>query len=108
LGFGRIERLTPDVLLAKFGSVRPAGGVTVAVLVRVPVAEGETTAVTMKVTLLPGETLTPTAMLPVPLGGAAAPPVTTVVQVALVIAAGKRSVTAAPFATLGPRLVTTM
>src|SRR5262245_51827486 len=89
----------------------PPGGVTLAMLTRLPVAVGSSWAVKLKVTVAPTGTLTVVARAPVPLVG----PVTTppplprlAVQVAAVTPAGRGSASAAPLAALGPALRTTM
>ena len=80
------------VLLPGVGSVVPAGGVTLAVLLRLPVAEAEMFAVTVNVAVAPFARLTVVLMSPVPLvtpqlaAGAH-------VQVALLMPAGSASVT---------------
>src|SRR5437763_538402 len=63
------------VLLAGVGSVRPAGGVTVAVLARGPVAAGSICTVKLNVTVAPtGRSIVvPSPPLP-PLGPLTAPP----------------------------------
>ncbi len=61
--FSSVEELLPGV-----GSVQPAGGVTVAVLVSLPVAEASMKPVTVKVAVPPASRFTSTLeMLPVPL-----------------------------------------
>ena len=93
------------VLLAGSGSVTPAGGVTVAVLLRVPVAEGLIWTVKVKVTLALTGRSTVVARVPVPLAGPVTvpPPLLAVaVQVAAVTPAGKGSDTLAPVTALGP------
>src|SRR6478752_7569784 len=93
------------------GSVTPAGGLTVAVLARLPVAEGLTWTVKVKVTLALTGRLTVVARAPVPLLGPVTvpPPLLAVaVQVAAVTPAGRGSDTLAPVTALGPWLVTTM
>src|SRR5262245_27536452 len=101
------------VLLLRLLSVSPAGGVTVAVLTRVPVALGLTLAEKEKVTLAPTGRSTRVLRSPVPLLGLpelmAPPPLPpTNVQVSLVTPAGTASATLAPLATLGPLLLTTI
>src|SRR5262249_60122150 len=89
----------------------PPGGVTVAVLTSVPVAAGSIWAVKRKVTVAPTGTLTVVARAPLPLKGPVTvpPPVSrTNVQVAAVTPAGRGSDRAAPVASLGPALLTTM
>jgi hypothetical protein len=100
-----------ELLLPGVGSVVPAGGVTVAVLTRFPVAEASTVPLTVKTTELPAPagTLTVAARLlpdPLPPLLMLAPPVTLLVQVTLVKFAGSVSATIAPTALLGPLLVT--
>src|SRR6478735_4835299 len=99
------------VLSAGSGSVTPAGGVTVAVLVSDPVAEGPTRTVKVKVTLAPAGRSTVVARAPVPLVGplTVPPPLLAVAaQVAPVTPAGSGSDTLAPVTALGPALLTTM
>src|SRR5437762_2075816 len=75
------------LLLVRSGSVTPPGAATVAVFATLPVA----------------------LMLPVPLAvNPDAPPLPTAVNVSLVIAAGRVSLTVAPVTALGPLLATTM
>ncbi len=94
------------------GSVVPAGGVTVAVLVSVPVAAGLTVAVTVNVTAAPIARLTVAAMSPVPLRvpQVAAPPVVVQVQLTFWSSAGpgKVSATVAPTTLVGPKFETTI
>src|SRR4029077_11123860 len=99
------------VLLAGVGSVTPAGGVTVAVLARVPVAEGSICTVKVKVTVALTGRSTVVARAPLPLLGPVTlpPPLLAVsVQVAAVTPAGRGSDTLAPVTALGPWLLTTM
>src|SRR6516165_259017 len=96
------------LLLAGLGSVTPAGAVTVAVLVRKPVAEGLIWTVKVKVTLALTGRLTVVARAPVPpLGPVTIPPplLAVAVQVAAVTPAGRGSDTLAPLTTLGPPFV---
>src|SRR5215831_16611745 len=100
-----------DVLLPGLLSVVPGGVVTVAVLVRLPVADDSTVPCTVKTTLLPAPAATLTVaarLLPEPEAPAvtAAPPVVDEVQVTPVMFAGTVSATVAPTASLGPLLVT--
>src|SRR4026208_719382 len=95
-------------LLPGFGSVVPAGGVTVAVLTRVPVALADILQVTVKITEPPKGIFTDALILPEPEAGPVAPPAYTAVQLAEVIKAAKLSVTVAPVALLGPLLLTVM
>ena len=85
------------VLLAGLVSVTPAGAVTVAVLLIVPVADGLIWAIAVKVTVPLGNRSTVVAILPVPPGWATLDPAeATAVQLAVVMADGKRSETSAP------------
>src|SRR5262245_13358455 len=108
-------KLSVSVAVLLFGllSVSPAGGETVAVLTRVPVALGLMLAEKEKVTLAPTGRSTCVLRAPVPLLGLpevmAPPPLApTNVQVSLVTPAGTASETLAPLATLGPALLTTI
>src|SRR5579883_1899667 len=99
------------LLLAGLGSVTPAGGVTVAVLTRSPVAEGSIWTVKVKVTLALTARSTVVDRAPAPLvGPVTVPPplLAVVVQVAAVTPAGKGSDTLAPVTALGPSFLTTM
>src|SRR6476469_9103189 len=99
------------VLSAGVGSITPAGGVIVAVLLSVPVAEGSIWTVKVKVTLALTGRLTVVARAPVPLAGPVTvpPPLLSVaVQVTAVTPAGRGSATLAPLTALGPALLTTM
>lgn len=85
------------------------GEVTVAVLLRVSVAELITVACKLKVAVAPGNKLTVVFMLPLPLGAAqVAPAEAAQVQVTFVNLVGTLSVTVAPLTVLGPLLRTTM
>src|SRR5262249_26890245 len=98
-------------LLAGLGSVTPAGAVTVAVLLRMPVADGPIWAVKLKVTVAVTGRSTVVAKAPAPLlGPVAAPPplLSGWGQLALGTPAGRASATLAPVTSLGPRLLTTM
>src|SRR5262245_46742319 len=104
-------RLSTSVaeLLAGLGSVVPAGGVTVAVLARVPVANGATWTVKPKVTLALAGRSTVVARAPTPLVAPETlpPPLLPVAaQVPEVTPAGRKSETAAPVTSSGPLLVT--
>src|SRR4029450_1232133 len=93
------------------GSVVPAGGMTVAVLTRLPVAEGLTRTVKVKVTVALTGRSTVVARAPVPLLGPVTlpPPVWPAkAQVAAETPAGRGSDTLAPVTALGPVLLTTM
>src|SRR5262245_56737645 len=99
------------VLLVGVGSVTPAGGVTVTVLVRVPVAERAMWTVNVKVTVALTSGSTVVARLPTPLVGPVTtpPPLLAVAtQLAAVTPAGRGSDTLAPITALGPRLLTTI
>src|SRR5262245_4712775 len=100
-------RLSVSVLLVG----APPGGVTVAVLVRVPVAVGSIWTVKRKVKVAWTGTLMVVARAPVPLVGPVTlpPPVApTNVQLAALTPAGTGSDSAAPVTSLGPALVTTV
>src|SRR6516164_4543790 len=103
--------LSVALLLAGLVSVTPAGAVTVAVLVRMPVAEGSIWTVKLKVTVALTGRSTVVARAPLPPRG----PVTTPppvapwdAQVAEVTPAGRGSDRAAPVTSLGPALLTTI
>src|SRR6476469_2627038 len=93
------------VLLPGVGSVTPAGGLTVAVLARLPVAEGSIWTVKVKVTVALTGRLTVVARAPVPLAGplTVPPPLLAAnAQVAAMTPAGSESDTVAPVTALGP------
>src|SRR5262245_59158332 len=97
--------------LAGSGSVTPAGGLTVAILSRVPVAAGSTWTVKLKVTVALRGRSTVVARPPLPLVGpvTAPPPLLVVaVQLAEVTPAGRGSDTPAPVTALGPAFLTTI
>src|SRR5437899_2388753 len=101
------------VLLAVLGSVVPEGAVTVAVLLRKPLAVDTTVPVTVKVTELaaPAGGLTVAVRwLPEPLAPLLTEPAPVVldVHVSPIMSPGKLSDTVAPTALLGPLLVTVM
>jgi hypothetical protein len=100
--------LSVALLLPGFVSVAPAGAVTVAVFVNVPVALTEIDATTVYVRVAPTGTFTVSLMLPVPDAVQLPPPAATQLHDALVIAAEKVSVTVAPIASLGPVFDTTI
>ena len=84
-----------------------AGAVTVAVLLRVPLAEGGTTPVTVYVIVLPAGMVTVSLMLPPPDDVLpVAPPVALDVNATPVKPAGNVSVTVAPVCVSGPLLLT--
>src|SRR5437867_3198711 len=100
-----------ELLLFGLVSVVPLGGVTVAVLTRLPVADDLAVPLTVKITELP----TPAAILTVALRLLPEPvaplltealPVVLEVQVTLIRLLGRRSATLALTALLGPALVT--
>ena len=97
--------LSEALALAGVGSVTPAGGVIVAVLLSVPVV-AVTVQVAEKVTLEPDVRLTSSLMFPVPDGLVHPAPVQ--VHVQPVRPAGKLSVTVAPVTSQGPALDATM
>jgi hypothetical protein len=98
--------LSVALLLPATGSVVPPGAVTVAVLLRVPVAPEAIVALTVKVAVPPTSSVTLLLMLPLPLAGQLDPAEALQVQATPVRLAGKVSPTVAPVATLGPLLVT--
>src|SRR5262249_53891928 len=103
--------LSGALLLAGVGSVTPAGGVMVAVLSRMPVAEGSIWTVKVKVTVALTGRSTVVARAPAPLAGpvAMAPPLLSLtVPGALLTPAGSGSDTPAAVTALGPLLLTTM
>src|SRR5262245_59304259 len=98
------------LLLPGVGSVTPAGARTVAVLVRLPVAEGLTWTVKVKVTVAPAGRLTVVARAPLPLSGPLTPPPPVASlnsQLPAVTPAGRGSEPLAPITALGPLLLTT-
>src|SRR5262245_19879211 len=103
--------LSVAVLFVPLGSVTPAGGATVAVLVNEPVAEGSIATVKVKVTVALTGRSTVVARAPTPLvGPVTVPPplLALAVHVAAVTPAGSGSDTLAPVTALGPLLLTTM
>ena len=82
-------------LLPGVGSVTPAGGATVAVLTRLPVADADTVPVTVNVTDAPTGRFTDALMLPLPLAGHVPPPLPAHVHVTPLNAAGMVSATVA-------------
>src|SRR5579883_1982032 len=89
----------------------PPGGVTLAVLTRVPVAVGSIWTVKLKVRVAPTGTSMVVFRGPVPLSGPVTlpPPVSlTNVQLAAVTPVGSGSDKVAPVALLGPALLTVM
>ena len=95
-------------LFAGVGSVVPDGGLTVAEFVSVPVASWLIVALTEYVSVEPTGKLTVSVIEPVPLAVHVAPPAEAHVQVAPISAAGRASATAAPTASDGPTLRTTI
>src|SRR5438270_865878 len=101
------------LLLLRLGSVVPDGAVTVAVLLRKPVAEDGVVPVTVKTAALPAPAATLTValrLLPEPLAPllTEALPVVLDVHVTPVRIDGMVSATVAPTASKGPLLVTVM
>src|SRR5215470_8325880 len=97
------------LLLPGTGSVTPAGGVTVAVLVSCPVVPAGTVPLTVNVALVPTGSVTSASMLPLP---AAVPqfapaPLGVQVQVKPASGAGNASCTRALLTFDGPALLTT-
>src|SRR5262249_4861015 len=109
---GVIVVLSVDVSFVGSGSVVPAGGVTVAMFVSVPVAAGFTVALTVKVTAPPTGRFTVVAMSPAPLAvpQVAVPAVVARVQLTFWRNAGPGNVsmTVAPRTLVGPRFETTI
>ena len=95
-------------LLAEFVSVTPSGAATTAVLDNVPVEPAAITAVTVNVTDAPTDRLTVALIAPLPEAGHVPPPLPAHVHVIDVTPAGIASVTDAPVAVEGPRLVATI
>src|SRR6266436_4617242 len=89
-------------LLLGFGSVVPPGAATVAVLLRLPVAEALIVPVSAYVTLPPTGRCTVSLMVPVPLAAQIPPPAPTQVQLTPERASGSVSDTMAPLAARGP------
>src|SRR5947208_2368381 len=112
-GTGAGVSVSVELLLPPLGSVVPDGGVTVAVLTRLAVAEARAVPVTVKITELPAPAamLTVAArLLPEPVAPevTAALPAVLEVQLTLVSLTGMLSATLAPVTSLGPALVTVM
>src|SRR5712675_2465934 len=95
-------------LFAGVLSVTPAGAVTVAVLLSVPVARPEIVQVEVYVTLPPAGRLTVLLMLPANVPAVQVPPPAPTQVVLQVSVAGKVSATVAPVAALGPALLAVM
>src|SRR5262252_4988076 len=98
------------LLLLGIGSAMPAGGVTVAVLVNVPVVADGTVPLTVNVALVPTGSVTSASMFPLPAGvpHCAPVPLAAHVQVKLASGAGSTSCTCALVTSDGPALLTTM
>src|SRR5260221_495307 len=92
-------------LLPGVGSVTPAGAVTVAVLLSVPVARLEMVQLAVYVTLPPDGRLTVSLMLPAKGPAVQVPPLAPTQVVLQVREAGKVSATVEPGAALGPVLL---
>src|SRR5215831_8510300 len=90
------------------GSVTPAGGVTVAVLVSAPVVFAGTVPLTVNVALVPAGSVTSASMFPVPeaVPHAAPTPLARQLQVKAANGAGNASCTRALVTSDGPALVT--
>lgn len=102
-----IVSVSVSLLLAVFGSGIFAGGVTVTVLLKLPVASLRTVPFSLKVAVALGNKFTVVLMLPVPLAAPQLPPALAVqVQEILVSLVGIVSVTVAPVTVLGPLLRT--
>lgn len=99
-------RVLLSALLFELGSEVPAGGVTVALFTKLPVALATIVPVAKNVSVPPFKTLTVALILPVPDAGQLEPELAVQVQVTPVMVAGKLSSTFAPVAALGPALVT--
>ncbi len=103
--------LSVEELLPGVGSFQPEGGVTVAVLDRVPLAEPLTVAVTVY-TMVPPLGMVATSLMLPPEWLAevtdAPPVVTTLVTLPETRLAGRLSTMVAPVTVLGPPLVTVM
>src|SRR5581483_286044 len=96
-------KLLLSVAVLSPGVLSPGGTATVAVLLRVPVADELIWATAVKMTVPPGSSVTVVLMLPEPLLWATLEPEEdTAVQVTEVMAEGNRSVTAWSTAVLGP------
>src|SRR5438552_9031296 len=96
------------LLLPGTGSATPPGGVTDAVLARVPVAAGSIVPVSVYVTEPPAGRLTVSLMVEAPAAVQVAPPAPTQVHVTPVSAAGGVSLTVDPGAASGPELAATI
>ena len=101
-------RVLLSPLLFELGSDVPTGGVTLAVLIRFPVALATTKPVAVKVRVPPFKTSTFALIFPEPLAGQLEPALAAQVQLTPVMVAGKLSTTVAPIAALGPALLTTI
>jgi hypothetical protein len=106
---GPTESVSVALLSLGFGSITPAGTVTVAAFAKLPVALGTTVPVTVKVTPPPAGKVTGVLMLPLSDAAPQAPPEEPAqVQLTPLRAAGIVSTTVAPVAVLGPALETTI
>src|SRR5882762_8030319 len=106
--FGVSVSLSVAELFPGFVSVTPAGALTVAVLLSVPVARLEIVQVEVYVTLPPAGRLTVSLMLPANGPAVQVPPLAPTHVVLQVSEAGKVSATVAPEALLGPALLAVM
>jgi hypothetical protein len=95
-------------LFVKSGSGVLAGGVTVAVFERGPVADGERVPFKVYVAVPPTSRFTVSLMSPTPRAVQLEPGEATQVQVGTKIEAGTRSETVAPVTAEGPAFVTTI
>ena len=95
------------MLFPGFGSVKPSGGVTVAVFTSVPVASGSIVPLTVNVAVPPARRFTSTPeMFPTPSNGPLEPTLYDTVQVGFSKATGNVSLMIAPTTSLGPGFVT--
>src|SRR5262249_48099475 len=94
--------LSVKLLLLGLGSTTPAGGVTEAVLARLPVSVGMIARVRLKLAVPPGPTAPVGKLTGLAPGSKVAPPV----AVTKVVPEGSTSLTVAPVTLLGPLLVT--
>ena len=107
-GWGANVSVSVALLLKRLGSVTPAGGATLAVLERVPVAPAATVPESVYVAVPPTARLTVSLMLPAPLALQLDPGDAEQVQVAPSSELGRTSVTVAPATPSGPASETTI
>jgi hypothetical protein len=103
---GESESLSVALLSPPLESLKPTGGVSVAVFETELDAEADTVAFTVNVAEPPEPSETVVAIEPVPFAAPQVPPAAAHVQVAFVSALGRTSLIAIPVATDGPLLVT--